>query len=259
MTSDRQRPRRTFLIPSIPDLVFIGLACLQVAAASMILLNRDGDLARHIAVGKVMLAIRALVQEDFFSHTAYGQPFLAYEWLSQLIFAAVHELAGLDGVAVLAAAVIAFAYALVAGFLLRRGVAMDLVIVTMSAAALLGMTHWAARPHAFSFAATALLVRLLEPGQPRRLALFVPLFALWTNLHPGFLFGLGILGVMTAGDLIEAVAGPVEDRHRWWQTARYHGVALALASAATLVNPYGIGLHMHSLGHLGNAEMMTAT
>ena len=115
MTSDRQRPRRTFLIPSIPDLVFIGLACLQVAAASMILLNRDGDLARHIAVGKVMLANRALVQEDFFSHTAYGQPFLAYEWLSQLIFAAVHELAGLDGVAVLTAVVSAFASALVAG------------------------------------------------------------------------------------------------------------------------------------------------
>jgi hypothetical protein len=251
--------RRTFLIPSIPDLVFVGLACLQVAAASMILLNRDGDLPRHIAVGKVMLANHALVQDDFFSHTAYGQPFLAYEWLSQLIFAAVHQWAGLDGVAVLTAVVIAFAYALVAGFMIRRGVAMDLVLVAIAAAALLGMTHWAARPHAFSFAASAILVRLLEPGKPVRLLWFVPLFALWTNLHPGFLFGLGILGVMMVGDLIEAVVGPVADRPGCWQAARYHGVALALGSAATLVNPYGIGLHLHSLGHLGNAEMMTAT
>jgi hypothetical protein len=259
MTSDRQRPRRTFLIPSIPDLVFIGLACLQVAAASMILLNRDGDLARHIAVGKVMLANRALVQEDFFSHTAYGQPFLAYEWLSQLIFAAVHELAGLDGVAVLTAVVIAFAYALVAGFLIRRGVAMDLVVVTLAAAALLGMTHWAARPHAFSFAASAILLRLLEPGKPARLLWFVPLFAVWTNLHPGFLFGLGILGVMMVGDLVEAIAGEIQERPAWRQAARYHGAALAISSAATLINPYGIGLHTHSLGHLGNAEMMTGT
>ena len=63
--------RRTFLIPSIPDLVFVGLACLQVEAASMILLTRDGDLPRHIAVGKVMLATGALVRDDLFSHTAH--------------------------------------------------------------------------------------------------------------------------------------------------------------------------------------------
>ena len=253
------RTRRTFLIPSIPDLVFVGLACLQVAAASLILLNRDGDLARHIAVGKVMLANRALVQQDFFSDTAYGKAFLAYEWLSQLIFAAVHQFAGLDGVVVLTAVVIAFAYALVAALMIRRGVAMDLVMVAIAAAALLGMTHWAARPHAFSFAASAILLRLLEPGKAVRLLWFVVLFAVWTNLHPGFLFGLGILGVMTVGDVIEAVGGPVEDRPRWRQTARYHGLALALGSAATLVNPYGIALHLHSLGHLGDPEMMTGT
>ena len=256
MTTTRKRTRRTFLIPSIPDLVFAGLACLQVAAASVMLLNRDGDLPRHIAVGKVMLDNRALPREDFFSHTAYGQPFLAYEWLSQLIFAAVHQFAGLDAVVVLTAVVIASAYALVAGFLIRRGVAADLVVLTVAAAALLGMTHWAARPHAFSFAATAILLRMLEPGKTR-LWLFVPLFAVWTNLHPGFLFGLGILGLMTVGDLFEAVAG--EDRSAWRQAARYHATALGLGAAATLLNPYGIGLHMHSLGHLGSAEMMSAT
>jgi hypothetical protein len=256
-TDDGPRTRRTFLIPSIPDLVFVGLACLQVAAASMILLNRDGDLPRHIAVGKVMLDSGGLMREDFFSHTAYGQPFLAYEWLSQLIFAAVYEFAGLDAVAVLAAAIIAFAYALVAGFLIRRGVAADLVILTVGAGALLGMTHWAARPHMFSFAATAILLRLLEPGNRARVLWFVPLFALWVNLHPGFLFGLGVLGVMTVGDLIEAVTG--DDKAGWRRAARYHATALALGGVATLLNPYGIGLHLHSLGHLGNAEMMRTT
>ena len=237
--------------------MFVGLACLQVAAASIMLLNRDGDLPRHIAVGKVMLESRGLMREDFFSHTAYGQPFLAYEWLSQLIFAAVHEFAGLDAVVVLTAVVIASAYALVAGFLIRRGVAADLVVLTVVAAALLGMTHWAARPHAFSFAASAILLRMLEPGKTVRLWLFVPLFAVWANLHPGFLFGLGILGLMTLGDLFEAVAG--ENRPAWRQAARYHATALGLGAASTLLNPYGIGLHLHSLKHLGSSEMMRAT
>ena len=249
--------RRSFLIPSIPDLVFAGVAGLQVAAASLILLNRDGDLPRHIAVGKVMLEKHALVREDFFSHTAYGQPFLAYEWLSQLIFAAVHEFAGLDAVAVLTAVVIASAYALVSGFLIRRGVAADLVILTVAVAALLGMANWAARPHAFSFVASAILLLLLEPGKSTRLLFFVPLFALWANLHPGFLFGLGILGVMTVGDIWESVVG--DNRSGWRRAARYHGTALGLAAAATLLNPFGIRLHMHSLEHLGRSEMMRAT
>ena len=254
VTSDAQDSRRTFLIPSIPDLVFAALVVLQVAAASVMLLNRDGDLPRHIAVGKVMLENHAVVREDFFSHTAYGQPFLAYEWLSQLIFAAVYEYAGLDAVAVLTAVVIASAYALLAGFLIRRGVAIDLVILTVACAALLGMTHWAARPHAFSFAASAILLTLLEPGKPRRLLWFVPLFALWANLHPGFLFGLGILGLVTLGDLAEAIAG--DKQPSWWRASRYHGAALGLAGVATLLNPFGIGLHLHSLGHLGNSEII---
>src|SRR5688500_1352691 len=118
LVSDGQRGRRTFLIPSIPDLVFAALVCLQVAAASAILLNRDGDLPRHIAVGKVMLENHGVMREDFFSHTAYGQPFLAYEWLSQVIVAAVYEHAGLDAVAALTAVVIASAYALLTGFLM---------------------------------------------------------------------------------------------------------------------------------------------
>jgi hypothetical protein len=252
--SNGQRGRRTFLIPSIPDVVFAGLAWLQVAAASVMLLNRDGDLPRHIAVGKVMLESHSLVRQDFFSHTAYGRPFLAYEWLSQLILAAVYEWAGLDAVAVLAAIAIALAYALIAGFLIRRGVVIDLVLVTVAAAALLGMTHWAARPHAFSFAASAILLRLLEPGKRRRLLLFVPLFALWANLHPGFLFGLGVLGLVTLGDILEGIAGG--NRAEWWRAARYHGAALGVGSAATLLNPYGLGLHAHSLGHLGNSEII---
>jgi hypothetical protein len=248
--------RRSFLIPSIPDLVFAGLVCLQVVGASLILLNRDGDLPRHIAVGKRILENRSMVHDDFFSHTAYGQPFLAFEWLSEVIFAALYQTAGLDAVAAFTAIIIALAYAVLADFLIRRGVAADLVMLTVGLAALLGMTHWAARPHAFSFVFTVLLLRLLEPGTRLRLLMFVPLFFVWANLHPGFLFGLAILGVVAVGDLVGAATG--EDRLRWRHAARYHFAALALASLATLLNPFGIGLHTHSIWALSNSEVISA-
>ena len=248
--------RRTFLIPSVPDLVFAGLVCLQVAAASLILLNRDGDLPRHIAVGRVMLENRTLVREDFFSHTAYGQPFLAMEWGSQVIFAALYETAGLDAVAVFAAVIIGSAYALLAGFLIRRNVPLELVMTTVGLSVLIGMPHWVVRPHAFSFLLSVFLLRLLEPGSRARLLMFAPLFIVWANLHPGFLFGLTILGAVTLGDCLEAMLR--HERSAAWRAAQYHAAALGVASAASLLNPFGVGLHTHSLHALGNSEIISA-
>ena len=251
--NDGEHGRRTFLIPSIPDLVFAGLAWLQVAAASVMLLNRDGDLPRHIAVGKVMLEPRFSPARLFLAHGV--RPAIPGLRVAQstdlrgdLRVGRFGRGCGVDGchhrVGICGADWLSD----------PTGVAVDLVLLTIAAAALLGITNWAARPHAFSFAASAILLRLLDPDRPARLLWFVPLFALWANLHPGFLFGLGVLGLVTIGDLGEAITN--EDGRAWWRAARYHGAALGIGSAATLLNPHGVGLHMHSLGHLGNSEII---
>src|SRR5689334_8033881 len=53
----------------------------------------------------------------------------------------------------------------------------------------------------------------------------MPLLALWANLHGGFVAGLGVL-------VVWAVMRPR------WSSA----LLVAMAAAATLVNPYGVGL-----------------
>ncbi len=49
--------------------------------------------------------------------------------------------------------------------------------------------HWLACPHSFTVLAAVILLHLLEAERPR-LWMFGALFAVWTNPHGGFLFGL---------------------------------------------------------------------
>jgi hypothetical protein len=251
------RPRSHVLVPSLPDLVYLGWALVLVTYAPVILLNRDGDLPRHIATGRVMLDKRSLPTADYFSHTRFGDPYLAYEWLSQFIFAAVHELGAIPAVAALSAAVIAAAYALLLAFLLRRGVNPLHALITLVAASALGLTHWAARPHMFSFLACALLLPLLVPSSTRRAWLALPLFAVWANLHPGFIYGLGLLAIVLAGDVIEMFMGA--DRTAWSSRTRFHAIALLCGAVGSLLTPYGIDLHLHVVGHAGSSWMADQT
>ncbi|NIM07724.1 MAG: hypothetical protein GTO53_00840, partial [Planctomycetales bacterium] len=73
---------------------------------------RDGDPYRHWAVGEQMLQTRDIMRVDTFSHTRAETPVIASEWLAELVFAAAGRWLDLDGLALVAALVIATALAL---------------------------------------------------------------------------------------------------------------------------------------------------
>jgi hypothetical protein len=79
--------------------------------------------------------------------------------------------------------------------------------------------------------------------------LLVPLSAVWVNLHSGFFALPACLAVLAAGTAIEAWLDRERRREKWSSLRRYAGLAGA-SLAASLVNPYGIGLHRHIAGYL---------
>ncbi|HEU4762925.1 MAG TPA: hypothetical protein VFS74_11440, partial [Gemmatimonadales bacterium] len=50
------------------------------------MINTDGDLGRHLRVGREILA-HGLFFTDKFSWTMQGKPFVPYEWGSEVLFA----------------------------------------------------------------------------------------------------------------------------------------------------------------------------
>src|SRR5215471_4760716 len=75
------------------------------------LLN-DPDVYTHLVVGRSILANRAFPRVDTFSATFSGEPWIAKEWLSQVIYTAAYSLGGWSAMAMLAAAATAAALGL---------------------------------------------------------------------------------------------------------------------------------------------------
>jgi hypothetical protein len=97
MASDPSPAARHWL-PSIPATVFVGILAFVIFGFQEPLLNSDGDLARHLRHGEWMLEHHRLITADAFSYTKAGQPFVAFEYGSQLIYALIHRGGGLAGV-----------------------------------------------------------------------------------------------------------------------------------------------------------------
>ena len=248
-------PRRHH--PSIPAIAFIIWWIVASVVFPDRMLNADGDMLRHIGHGNWMLEHGRLITEDPFSFTKGGQPLTAFEYGSQIVLALVHRAAGLAGIAILAGILIATAYALLARFLLSRGVDAFLAYLVSVAAALLGAVHWAARPHLFTLLGVMVVWHFLEDAPARRLGGWrrflaaVLLFGLWANFHGGFIFGLALFALYFAGSVAEMFAAEAGARANWRaRAADYLGLGAA-ATFGTFLTPHGWKLHRHIIEFFG--------
>src|SRR5215208_5282295 len=85
-------------------LLVILLSGTPLTLASLPKVFRDGDTSWHLAVGQWIVRHRDISSADPFSFTAAGKPWVAMEWLSDLIFTGAYSLAGYAGIAALVGA-----------------------------------------------------------------------------------------------------------------------------------------------------------
>src|SRR5579862_7188823 len=101
-----QAPTKGFwariLLPSLPDFLFLALLLWLFAAGGANGLLADGDTGWHIRTGDYILAHHAVPHKDIFSFTRPDAPWYAWEWLSDVIFSALHQAWGVKGIAFLA-------------------------------------------------------------------------------------------------------------------------------------------------------------
>jgi hypothetical protein len=200
------------------------------------LLN-DPDTYSHIAVGRWILAHGALPTTDPFSFSMHGEPWIAFEWLSEVIYAAVFAVAGWNGVVALASATIALAVGLLMRFLLRTLQDVPAFLIVLSVVVLLA-PHMLARPHVLALPLmvtwAAALVNCMDRGaRPPYWAL--PLLVLWANLHGSVVLALGLIGPAVLEELIQT------SRHDWPGVLRRWLPFTALAILACCLTPYGPG------------------
>src|SRR6266581_818030 len=99
----------SLLLPSFGAVVF-AVTLLQVLFLSQggQGLFRDSDTGWHIRNGEAIVQNSTPPRVDSFSYTREGRPWLAWEWLSDVLLGGAYRVGGLAGVALLAALAIAF-------------------------------------------------------------------------------------------------------------------------------------------------------
>ncbi len=244
---------RRFWLPSLSDWLFAALiAWLFIAGSGWSTLLADGDTGWHIRTGEYILDNRRLPDADLFSFSRAGERWYAWEWLTDVLFAACYRLLALKGVVLIAGTVIAVYLTVLFRYMLWRGANAFLALAICLIGAGASGIHFLARPHVFTLLLLAVSLWLLESDarKPSRTVwVLAPLAALWANLHAGFPALPACLGLQIAGRAAELFRETRSIRAAWFGVRR--GIALLAACAtATLANPYGIGLHLHVAGYL---------
>ncbi|MBI5549602.1 MAG: hypothetical protein HY901_37425 [Deltaproteobacteria bacterium] len=206
----------------------------------------DADLFWHLRLGLETLERHELPTVVECSWTAGGAPYLANDWLAQILLALAFLAGGFPGVAVFKALLIALVAVLLflaaesrsQGNVRASGLAVGLSLFVAAG-------HFIARPLLFGhlcLAAELLLLELVARGRTRA-ALGLPVvFALWINTHGSWPIGFGPLAATLASGFLPLRFGRLAARALPPGARSMLCLGACLSIAALFVNPIGPAL-----------------
>ncbi|MBV9524725.1 MAG: hypothetical protein JOZ46_02785 [Candidatus Dormibacteraeota bacterium] len=209
---------------------------------------RDPDFWWHLRAGQLILAKGALLGTDPFTYTAASHAWTMHEWLTEVLFALMQRAGGL-GLIVLVLSVVTWAGVML---ILARAAMRAPHRFVLGAGLLLGVLAgypiWGPRAQMLTFVFATLTLFLIERHLARggrSVWWLVPVFLLWSNLHSGFVIGLGFIALVCAAE----VAGRRLRMPDGADLRRVRTLAFVLlaCTAVTLVNPNGPGILLYAL------------
>lgn len=214
-------------------LAFLLSACWLYANSQQFL--SDPDVFWHIKVGQDLWKSGRFPTNDTYSYTFSGQPWIAKEWLSQVILFLTWRCGGWDSVVALITCILAFTAGLHCFFLARR--LRGVVALLLALAALfLSMQTYLARPHILTFPLVILWVEyLIGQASEKKVPSFMmlPAMTLWANLHASFTIGFVLAALSFMVFVEKTLLSEPTKTYKWV-------LFLAGCVVASLIHPYGV-------------------
>lgn len=237
----------------LPALIVCALAA-GVAARPLV----HDDIFWHLRAGELIVETGSIPHSDSWSHTRHGERWVTHEWGFELLVYAVHRLGGLHGLIVakqliaglLFLAIFASARRIVASA--RAHLAIPLLLIGVGIGQVSSFAMRAAFLSTLLLAVLLWLLLALRQAHGRRRnvlrAAVLLLVLIWSNMHTGVVFGLGVLGMFWLDAVVENVlatvparAAPIASRAGEMAVLLLAGVALSLA------NPNGLDLWLYPI------------
>jgi len=223
--------------------------------------NVDPGIWWHMKVGEAILATHHWPTADTYSFTVHGAPWVAYEWLGEVLLAWAYRAGGLRGLLALdlamGAAILLALYALAS----QRSRNSKAGFVACGLLLALTIVFFTLRPQMLGdlfLILTLIVLERFRQGHTRTLWLLPPLFMLWVNTHASFVAGLFAIAVYGLCGLVEIRWGGLESV-RWTAAQRLNlGLALLASVIGLVFTPYGPKLAGFPLDMAVSHPMITA-
>src|SRR5260370_25589810 len=187
------------LTPPLSDLGFVTpILVLFWCTPGVGWLLADSDTGWHIRAGEWILKNGRVPATDIFSFTKAGQPWFAWEWLSDVLMAFIHRHFSLPGIVLVSLLLLGATSVRVYRNTLEESGHRVIAIALTGLAMATGTIHWLPRPHLVTPLFAVVFCWVLSRVETRAntegiLLVLPPLTILWVHLHGGFFVGLSLL------------------------------------------------------------------
>ncbi|MCL5005418.1 MAG: hypothetical protein M1404_02695 [Acidobacteria bacterium] len=242
--------RKAFSLPVLLGVLLVAGACIDryVNVANIPSGTKgysaycfDGDQDWHVAVGERILRTHSWPTHDIYSFTAPGTPWIAYEWLGEIVMAVAWRLAGTQGLmlllAIMASAVMLLLY-YYAWLRTRNSLAAFVACALVLPLAALN-SHM--RPETAGYALlilTLILIEAFRQGHTNALWGLPIIFLVWTNTHGTFVLGFVVLGAYWVCGIREWKFGNIVAKPWSYRERLFLALAFFLSLVACTITPY---------------------
>lgn len=202
----------------------------------------DPDLWGHVRFGQDVLRTGQICLVDPYSYVTAGSKWINHEWLAETVFGFVFNHFGSAGLVGLKLFIVASVLGLLYFYLARYGFKMLHAFIVLALVVVMIISGvQTIRPQLFTylfFALTLIVLKAADEQKYRCLFCLPPIFAVWVNMHGGFLAGLTVLLVWAGLHLFTLF----NNRSLTRKIILAVVSAVVLSGSAIFCNPYGAEL-----------------
>jgi len=237
------RVRRGLTFRRIFPIVLLSMIFVLAVRQSV---SIDPDLWWHLKAGQQIIETRSIPHTDDYSFTKQGSEWVAHEWLSEVVIAAIYRMSGLVGLVTIFSLIIVIVLWLTYRRCDGKPYAAGIAILLAAAAS---SPLFGVRPQMLTLLLASVYIVLLERFDPkeqsRRLWWLVPLMLLWVNLHAGFALGLALIGLYIVRAVLDGE----------WSHVRPLFIVLVVCTAVVPLNPNGFRMFSYPYETLTSESM----
>ncbi|OEU80435.1 MAG: hypothetical protein BA873_07975 [Desulfobulbaceae bacterium C00003063] len=204
------------------------------------------DLGHFIKSGQMMLASKAILKHDVFTHTYHGLQYVNSGWLSQVSFSLCEKMGGIELFILLKTILLLITITIIYHSIWKITKNYKISLAFTVFAVVLGITNWNMRPQIFTIPIFAFFCTYLYRTEIigiSSILLFPLLMILWVNLHSSFPMAIVLVGICLLGKAVQQYyhTRSIKDLTRDSRLRRLLLLLIILVSV-TLLNPYGIDI-----------------